>query len=49
MIYVFDASIAVKCVLPEKDSPKAVGLLNAYRKGVHQPAFPFIISLASMP
>src|SRR5438046_7573434 len=36
MKYVFDASVAVKCVLPEKDSPKAVRLLNAYRKTIHE-------------
>ena len=35
MKYVFDASVAVKCVLPEKDSPKAVRLLNDYRKKIH--------------
>jgi predicted nucleic acid-binding protein len=36
MKYVLDASVAVKCVLPEKDSPKAVRLLNDYRKAVHE-------------
>ena len=36
MKYVLDASVAVKCVLPEKDSPKAVRLLNAYRKAIHE-------------
>ena len=36
MKYVLDASVAVKCVLPEKDSPKAVRLLNAYRKTIHE-------------
>ncbi len=36
MKYVFDASVAAKCVLPEKDSPNAVRLLNAYRKAIHE-------------
>ena len=36
MKYVLDASVAVKCVLPEKDSPKAVRLLNDYRKALHE-------------
>ena len=36
MKYVLDASVALKCVLPEKDSPKAVRLLNAYRKTIHE-------------
>src|SRR5437879_2849616 len=33
---VFDASVALKCVLPEKDSPKAVRLRNDYRKNIHE-------------
>src|SRR5688572_20181171 len=36
MKYVLDASVAVKCVLPEKDSPRAVRLLNDYRKAIHE-------------
>ena len=36
MRYVLDASVAVKWVLPETDSPKAVRLLNAYRKSIHE-------------
>ena len=36
MKYVLDASVAVKWVLPEKDSPRAVRLLNHYRKKVHE-------------
>jgi predicted nucleic acid-binding protein len=36
MRYVFDASVAVKCALPEKDSPKAVRLLNCYRRTIHE-------------
>jgi predicted nucleic acid-binding protein len=37
MKYVLDASVAVKCVLPEKDSPRAVRLINAYRKPARPP------------
>jgi predicted nucleic acid-binding protein len=33
MNYVLDASVALKWVLPEKDTPKAVRLRNAYLKG----------------
>jgi predicted nucleic acid-binding protein len=29
-------SVAVKCVLPEKDSPKAVRLLRDYRRKTHE-------------
>jgi predicted nucleic acid-binding protein len=36
MKYVLDASVAVKCVLPEQDSPIAVRLLNSYRKAIHE-------------
>ncbi|MCI0376225.1 MAG: type II toxin-antitoxin system VapC family toxin [Gemmataceae bacterium] len=36
MRYVLDASVAIKWVLPEKDSPKAVRLLNAYRTKIHE-------------
>jgi predicted nucleic acid-binding protein len=45
MKYVFDASVAVKCVLPEKDSPKAVRLLNAYRKQIHELIAPDIFPI----
>lgn len=36
MKYVLDASIAVKWVLPEPDSPKALSLEAAYRNQVHE-------------
>jgi predicted nucleic acid-binding protein len=36
MRYILDASVAVKWVLPEKDSPTAVRLLNGYRKKIHE-------------
>ncbi|HET6882489.1 MAG TPA: type II toxin-antitoxin system VapC family toxin [Pirellulales bacterium] len=36
MQYVLDASVAVKWVLPEADSAKAIGLRDDYRKGIHQ-------------
>jgi len=45
MKYVFDASVAIKCILPEKDSPKAVRLLNAYRKTIHELIAPDIFAL----
>jgi predicted nucleic acid-binding protein len=36
MKYVLDASVALKWVLPEKDTPKAVSLRNAYRQQLHE-------------
>jgi predicted nucleic acid-binding protein len=36
MRYVLDASVALKWVLPEPDTPKAVRLRNAYRQQVHE-------------
>jgi predicted nucleic acid-binding protein len=45
MKYVIDASVAVKCVLPEKDSPRAVRLLNAYRKAIHELIAPDIFPI----
>jgi predicted nucleic acid-binding protein len=36
MKYVLDASVAVKWVLPEADSAKAISLRDDYRKGVHE-------------
>jgi predicted nucleic acid-binding protein len=36
MRYVLDASVALKWVLPEKDSPKAVRLRNDFRKQIHE-------------
>jgi predicted nucleic acid-binding protein len=36
MKYVLDASVAIKIVLPEVDSDKAVALIDDYRNGVHE-------------
>lgn len=36
MKYVLDSSVALKCVLPEPDSPKAVRLRDDYRNGSHE-------------
>lgn len=36
MKYVLDASVAVKWVLPEEDSPKALSLRDDFRNGVHE-------------
>ena len=36
MKYVLDSSVAVKWVLPEKDSDKAIRLRDDYRQGLHQ-------------
>lgn len=36
MKYVLDASIALKWVLPEADTPQAVRLRNAYRQKLHE-------------
>jgi predicted nucleic acid-binding protein len=36
MIYVLDASVAIKWVLPEVDSAKAVLLRDEYRRGTHR-------------
>jgi predicted nucleic acid-binding protein len=44
MKYVFGASVALKWVLPEKDTPKAVRLRNAYRQGLHELLAPDIFS-----
>ena len=48
MKYVLDSSVALKWVLPEKDSPKAVRLRNDYRKQVHELIAPdiFLIEVA---
>jgi predicted nucleic acid-binding protein len=40
MKYVLDASVALKWVLPETDSPTAVRLRNACRKHIHDPISP---------
>ena len=36
MRYVLDASVALKWVLPEMDSPKAVRLRNDFRRNIHE-------------
>jgi predicted nucleic acid-binding protein len=36
MKYVLDSSVALKWVLPEADTPKAVRLRNEYRRGLHE-------------
>lgn len=36
MRYVLDASVALKWVLPEPDSPKAVALRDEFRRRVHE-------------
>jgi predicted nucleic acid-binding protein len=36
MRLVLDSSVAIKWVLPEKDTPKAVRLRNEFRRGAHQ-------------
>jgi predicted nucleic acid-binding protein len=45
MKYVLDASLAVKWVLPEADSAKAISLRDDYRKGVHELIAPDIFKL----
>jgi predicted nucleic acid-binding protein len=36
MRYVLDCCVAVKWVLPEKDTPKAVRVRNEFRQGLHE-------------
>jgi predicted nucleic acid-binding protein len=36
MRYVLDSNVALKWVLPEHDTPKAVRLLNEFRRGAHE-------------
>jgi predicted nucleic acid-binding protein len=36
MKYVLDSNVALKWVLPEADTPKAVRLRNEYRRGLHE-------------
>src|SRR5262245_53223001 len=44
MKYVLDASVALKWVLPEKDTPRAVRLRNEYRQKIHQLLAPDIFT-----
>jgi predicted nucleic acid-binding protein len=48
MKLVLDASVALKWVLPETDSPKALSLRDDYKKGIHELISPdvFPIELA---
>jgi predicted nucleic acid-binding protein len=43
--YVLDASVALKWVLPEPDSPQAIALRDAYTNQVHQLHAPDIFSV----
>jgi predicted nucleic acid-binding protein len=36
MKYVLDSSVGLKTLLPEVDSPKAIALCKAFRRGVHE-------------
>jgi predicted nucleic acid-binding protein len=36
MKYVLDSCVAIKWVLPEKDTPKAVRIRNEFRQGLHE-------------
>lgn len=44
MKFILDASIPLKTVLPESDSPLAVKLMEEYRQGVHELIAPDIFS-----
>jgi predicted nucleic acid-binding protein len=45
MKFVLDASVAVKWVLPEADSAKAIALRDDYRKGFHELIAPDIFKV----
>jgi predicted nucleic acid-binding protein len=45
MKYVLDASVAVKWVLPEADSVKAIELRDDYRQGIHELVAPDIFKV----
>lgn len=42
MRYVLDSCVALKWVLPEKDTPQAVWLRTAFRRGLHELLAPSI-------
>jgi predicted nucleic acid-binding protein len=44
MKYVLDSSVALKWVLPEADSVKAIRLRNEYKNGIHQLLAPDIFT-----
>jgi predicted nucleic acid-binding protein len=48
MRYVLDSNVALKWVLPERDTPKAVKLRNEFRRGAHELLAPdvFIVEVA---
>lgn len=43
MKYVLDASVALKTVLPEEDSDKAIALRDAFQENIHQLIAPDIL------
>jgi predicted nucleic acid-binding protein len=45
MRYVLDSCVALKWVLPEKDSPKAVRLRNDFREHIHELMAPDIFAV----
>jgi predicted nucleic acid-binding protein len=45
MKYVLDASVAVKWVLPEPDTVKALSLRDAFRNGIHELVTPDIFPI----
>ena len=45
MKYVLDASVAIKWVLPEVDSPKALGVRNDYRRALRELIAPDIFKV----
>ena len=44
MSSVLDSSVAVKCVIPEKDTPKAVRLREEFRRGIRERIAPDIFA-----
>jgi hypothetical protein len=49
MRYVLDSNEALKWVLPEADDAKAIRIRDEFSRGLLEPCFPFITSLASLP
>ncbi|HEV3259466.1 MAG TPA: type II toxin-antitoxin system VapC family toxin [Gemmataceae bacterium] len=45
MKYVLGSSVALKWVLPESDTPKAVALRDDFRKGIHELLAPDIFAI----
>lgn len=48
MRYVLDSCVAIKWVLPEDETPRAVQLLNEFRQGLHELIAPdiFVVEVA---